>query len=87
MLSKKNVCVIISSLIILLMIFSIFGFLNHQNQIIKDDKNGVRSSTGIEGFDKVKVTYMIRNINISSYGLVDLSDRLTNLNQNYNPLN
>ena len=69
------------------MIFSIFGFLNHHNQIIRDDKNGVKSSAGIEGFGNAKVTDMIRNINISTYGLVDISDRLTILNQNSNPLN
>ena len=87
MLRKKKISVIISSLIILLMIFSIFGFLNHHNQIIRDDKNGVKSSAGIEGFGNAKVTEMIRNINISTYGLVDISDRLTILNQNSNPLN
>ena len=87
MLRKKKISVIISSLIILLMIFSIFGFLNHQNQIIKDDKSGVKSSTAIEGFEKIKVTEIVRNINISSYGLIDISDRLTILNQNSNPLN
>ena len=87
MLSKKKVSVIVSSLIILLMIFSIYGFLNYQNQIIKDDRIGVKSSTGIEGFDKIEVTEIIRNINISTYGLIDLSDRLTILNQNSNPLN
>ena len=87
MLRKKKISVFISSLIILLMIFSIFGILNHQNQIIKDDRNGVKSSTAIEGFGNAKVTDMIRNINISTYGLVDISDRLTILNQNSNPLN
>ena len=87
MLGKKKVSVILSSLIILLMIFSIFGFLNHQNQIIKDDQSGVKSSTAIEDFEKIKVTEIVRNINISSYGLIDISDRLTILNQNSNPLN
>jgi hypothetical protein len=87
MLRKKKISIILSSLIILLMVFSIFGFLCRQDQIIKGNTNDVKSSTTIEGFDKIKVTEIIRNINISTYGLIDISDRITILNQNSNPLN
>ena len=87
MLSKRKISVILSSLFILLMIFSIFGFLNHQNQNIKDNRTSVKTSTAIEGFENIKATAMIRDINISSYGLVDITDRITVLNQNSNPLN
>ena len=87
MLSKRKLSVILSSLIILLMVFSIFGFFNHQNQIIKDNRNYVKSSSTIEGFEKIKVTEITRTINISTYGLIDVSDKITILNQNSNPLN
>ena len=87
MLYKKQICVILTSLIILLMIFSTIGFLRVPNEIAKNDQIDVKSATSIEGFENIKATEIIRSINISTYGLVDIDDKLTILNQNSNPIN
>jgi len=41
----------------------------------------------LEGADNLLVVKIIRNTNLSSYGLVNIKDRLTILNNNNNPIN
>ncbi|TFG21680.1 MAG: hypothetical protein EU532_15005 [Promethearchaeota archaeon] len=87
MLYKKQISVILTSFIILIMIFSTVGFLRVPNKIAQNDQIDVKSSTSIEGFENIKATEIIRNINISTYGLVNIDDKITILNQNSNPIN
>ena len=48
---------------------------------------GPQPSRTLEGADNLLVVDMIRTTNLSSYGLVNIKDRLTILNNNNNPIN
>ena len=87
MLYKKQISVILTSLIIYLVIFSTIGFLKVPNNLTQNDQIDVKTSTSIEGFENIKATEIIRNVNISTYGLVNIDDKITIINQNSNPIN
>lgn len=62
------------------------GLSKVSDKISQEDNLDINLSSSIEGLENVKVTEIIRNINVSSYGLVNIEDRITILNQNLNPI-
>ena len=83
---KKNIILLISFLLFIVA-FSYFQndpSFNYQNQT----KNEPPQLSGVlEGTENILIKGIIRNTNISSYGLVNINDRITILNQNNNPIN
>ncbi|HUW90065.1 MAG TPA: hypothetical protein VMV43_06045 [Candidatus Nanopelagicaceae bacterium] len=57
---------------------------NYQHHFSVEDPQLSRT---LEGADNLLVVEMVRNTNLSSYGLVNIKDRLTILNNNNNPIN
>ena len=57
---------------------------NYQHQFSVED---TQLSGTLEGADNILVVEIIRTTNLSSYGLVNIKDRLTILNNNNNPIN
>ena len=57
---------------------------NYQHHSSVEDP---RLSSTLEGADNLLVVGMVRTTNLSSYGLVNIRDRLTILNNNNNPIN
>ncbi len=83
---KKGVLVLISFLLFIV-VFSYFQndpSFNYQNQTENEPS---QLSGGLEGAGNILIKKIIRNTNISSYGLVNINDRITILNQNENPIN
>jgi len=57
---------------------------NYQNQT---ENEPPQLSGDLEGIENILIKGILRNTNTSSYGLVNINDRITILNQNDNPIN
>lgn len=83
---KKKILLLISFFLFIV----VFSYIqndpsfNYQNQTENDPP---QLSGGLEGAENILINGIIRNTNISSYGLVNINDRITILNQNDNPIN
>ncbi|MFX1234415.1 MAG: hypothetical protein ACFFBY_07605 [Promethearchaeota archaeon] len=82
---KKIFVVIIGLLILTLLISSIN--INSKTNIQNNNQNtNLELSNSLEGAENVLITEIIRNVNISRYGLVHIEDILIVLNKNNNPI-
>jgi len=83
---KKKILLLISSLLFIV-VFSSFQndpSFNYQNQTGNETP---QLSGDLEGVENILIKGIVRSTNISSYGLVNINDRITILNQNDNPIN
>ncbi len=84
---KKSYFILFIGFLSVMMVFSAVqdDFLyNYQSHSSVEDPQLSRT---LEGADNLLVVGMIRTTNLSSYGLVNIKDRLTILNNNNNPIN
>lgn len=84
---KKKIVLLLISFLLFIVVFSYFQndpSFNYQNQT---ENELPQLSGGLEGAENILIKKIIRNTNISSYGLVNINDRITILNQNDNPIN
>jgi len=82
---KKNILLLIG-LLLFIVVFSYFQndpSFNYQNQT---ENESPQFSGNLEGAENILIMKIIRRSNISSYGLVNVEDRITVLNQNNNPI-
>jgi len=83
---KKKILILIGFLLFIV-VFSYFQndpSFNYQNQT---ENEPPQLSGVLEGAENILIKKVIRNSNISSYGLVNINDQITILNQNDNPIN
>ncbi len=84
---KKKVVLVLISFLLFIVVFSYFQndpSFYYQNQT---ENEPPQLSGDLEGIENILIKGIIRNTNISSYGLVNINDRITILNQNDNPIN
>jgi uncharacterized membrane protein len=83
---KKKILLLISFLLFIVVFSSLQNnpSLDYQNQTENDPP---QLSGDLEGIENILIKKIIRNTNISSYGLANIYDRITILNQNDNPIN
>ena len=84
---KKKIVLLLISFLLFIVVFSSFQNdppFNYQNQT---ENEYPQLSGSLEGVENILIKGIIRNTNISSYGLVNINDRITILNQNDNPIN
>jgi len=84
---KKKVVLVLISFLLFIVVSSYFQndpAFNYQNQTENEPS---QLSGGLEGAGNILIKGIVRNTNISSYGLVNINDRITILNQNDNPIN
>ena len=83
---KKKILLLLISFLLFIVVFSSFqndSPFNYQNQT---ENETPQLSEGLDGAENILIVKMIRSANISSYGLVNVKDRITILNQNNNPI-
>ncbi|MBA7681322.1 hypothetical protein ES703_89660 [subsurface metagenome] len=84
---KKKIILLLISFLLFIVVLSHFQndpSFNYQNQTKNETP---QLSGGLEGAENILIVEIIRNTTISSYGLVNIDDRITILNQNDNPIN
>jgi len=84
---KKKIVLLLISFLLFIVVFSSFQkdpSFNYQNQ---NENELPQLSGGLEGAENILIVELIRSTNISSYGLVNINDRIIILNQNDNPIN
>jgi len=84
---KKKIVLLLISFLLFIVVFSYFQndpSFNYQNQT---ENELPQLSSGLEGAENILIKGIMRNTNISSYGLANINDRITILNQNDNPIN
>ncbi len=84
---RKKKIILLISFLLFIVAFSSFQndpSSNYQNQMENDHP---QLSGGLEGAENILIKEIVRNTNISSFGLVNINDRITILNQNDNPIN
>ncbi len=84
---RKKKIILLISFLLFIVAFSSFQndpSSNYQNQMENDHP---QLSGGLEGTENILIKEIVRNTNISSFGLVNINDRITILNQNDNPIN
>ncbi|MBY9002749.1 MAG: hypothetical protein KGD73_02140 [Candidatus Lokiarchaeota archaeon] len=86
MMNKKKISAIFAGLIVFLIIVSFIGFPQGYSHLNQEKEENLRLSASFEGFENILITDIKHNVNISGYGLVNINDRLTILNQNSNPI-
>jgi len=86
MLNKKKISAVFAGLIVILIIASFIGLPQGSSQLNQEEEASLHLSASFEGFENILITDIKHNVNISGYGLVNIEDRLTILNQNSNPI-
>ncbi len=86
MLNKKKISAVFGGLIVFLIIISFIGFPQGSSHLNQEEEASLHLSASFEGFENILITDVKHNVNISGYGLVNIEDRLTILNQNSNPI-
>lgn len=86
MMKKKKISAIFAGLIVFLIIVSFIGFPQGSSHLNQEKEESLHLSASFEGFENILITDIKHNVNISGYGLVNIEDRLTILNQNSNPI-
>jgi len=84
---KKKIVLLLISFLLFIVVISYFQndpSFNYQNQT---ENELPQLSGSLEGAENILIKGIIRNTNISSYGLANINDRITILNQNDNPIN
>ena len=84
---KKKIVLLLISFLLFIVVFSSFQNdppFNYQNQT---ENELPQLSGSLEGAENIIIVELIRRTNISSYGLVNINDRIIILNQNDNPIN
>lgn len=84
---KKKIVLLLISFLLFIVVISSFQndpSFNYQNQT---ENELPQLSGGLEGAENILIVELIRSTNISSYGLVNINDRIIILNQNDNPIN
>jgi len=84
---RKSFFVIFIGILSVMMVFSAIQdnfSSNYDHHFSVEDP---QLSGTLEGADNLLVVEMLRNTNLSTYGLVNIKDRLTILNNNNNPIN
>jgi hypothetical protein len=81
--TKKYFIIVIGLLIFTFMISSFNFETNIQN---RNDYTNPKVSTSLEGAENILITEILRYVNISGYGLVNIDDTLNILNKNNNPI-
>ncbi|MHA1374728.1 MAG: hypothetical protein ACTSR7_10555 [Promethearchaeota archaeon] len=84
--NKKKISAIFGGLIVFLIIISFIGFPQESTHLNQEKEASLHLSASFEGFDNILITDIKHFVNISGYGLVNIEDRLTILNQNSNPI-
>jgi len=83
---KKKIILLLISFLLFIVVFS--SFQNDPSYIYQNQNENEHPqlSGGVEGAENLLIVKMIRSANLSSYGLVNIKDRITVLNQNNNPI-
>ena len=69
-----------------MIIFSFIGFPQGTSQLNQEEEASVHLSASFEGFNNILIIDIKHRVNISSYGLINIEDRLLVQNQNSNPI-
>ncbi|GAH58407.1 unnamed protein product, partial [marine sediment metagenome] len=83
---KKKKFLLLISVLLFIVVFSSIqndSSSNYQNQT---ENETPQLSEGLEGAENLLIVKMIRTTNLSSFGLANVKDRITILNQNNNPI-
>ncbi|MFX0032198.1 MAG: hypothetical protein ACFE8E_01495 [Candidatus Hodarchaeota archaeon] len=83
---KKKLFIVFIGVLLFTFIISSLN-LSFENQI-QDNNNRItpRSSVSLEGAENILITEILRHVNVSEYGLVNIIDYLKVLNKNSNPI-
>ena len=84
MIKKKGASILITGLFAILIILSFVAFPD-SNTNFNEYETNLHLST-IEGFENIEVTRIIRDTNISGYGLVNIEDEISITNRDSNPI-
>lgn len=61
--------------------------IHSENQIVtSEEPTELFSSTNLEGAEDIIITNILRNVNVSAYGIINIIDRMTILNNYNNPI-
>ncbi len=86
MLKRKNIIIIFTVFLLVMIIFSFSLSPTKINYMDKDNTKNPNISADFEGAENVIATGISRVVNMSNYGLVDIYDSITFKNLNNNPI-
>ncbi len=86
MIRKNGKIILLAGIFLFAIIFSSFQIPPESPSFTSDEHVDIYTSTGLEGAENIIMTDVLRNVNVSGSGVINIGDRLTLLNRNSNPI-
>lgn len=83
---NKKIVFLITGLLLIIISFSFIQNNSHITRLSQDDLDSPKISASIEGMDDVLITEILREIELSGYGVVNVEDYLEIKNNYNNPI-
>ncbi|TFG17494.1 MAG: hypothetical protein EU531_03230 [Promethearchaeota archaeon] len=86
MIRKNTKILFIAGIFILTIVFSSIQFQSENQFATSEEPTELFSSTNLEGAEDLIITNLLRNVNVSAYGIINILDIITILNTYNNPI-